>query len=349
MHNGGHCAVPRRTILLGGIAVLGGGAILGASPAWAAPGEPTIIDCDQWGARPAAWAVTIYRERPVKIIVHHTATPNVADTSVEAAMRLARGIQNYHMDVRGWPDTGQHFTISRGGHALEGRRGSLAALRSGNRHVEGAHCRGQNRVSVGIECEGTYIDGEPPQPLWDQLRVLCAYICRQYGIRPTELYGHRDYVDTACPGDRFYAMLPRLRSEVAGLLGQRLDIRSAVKLSWPLLRPGDRGPAVQAAQHLLRDAGMDWVVATGHFDIRTEFAVRMFQVSRGTEEVNGMIGGESWPLLARPVQPGEASEAALAVRLLAQAGGPTPEWSGVVDQRRWQELLQKVAPIPIAR
>ena len=48
------------------------------------------------------------------------------------------------------------------------------------------------------------VNADPPGPLWDSLRATCAYICAQYGIAPTELYGHRDYRNTICPGDRLY-------------------------------------------------------------------------------------------------------------------------------------------------
>jgi peptidoglycan hydrolase-like protein with peptidoglycan-binding domain len=129
---------------------------------------------------------------------------------------------------------------------------------------------------------------------------MCAYICRQYRIQPTELFGHRDFKDTACPGDVLYGMLPRLRKDVARLLGLRLGGAAVAKESWPLLRVADRGPEVLAAQHLLRAAGMAGVAADGRFDRRTADAVRTFQVVHRTEEVNGMIGGESWPLLVAP-------------------------------------------------
>ena len=126
------------------------------------------------------------------------------------------------MDRRGWLDTGQHFTVSRGGFAMEGRHRSLEIVRAGRQQVEGAHCTGQNVVAVGIENEGTYTSVDPPPALWNRLRDLCAWICNRYGIAPTELYGHRDFKNTACPGDRLYALLPRLRTEVAGVLGQRV-------------------------------------------------------------------------------------------------------------------------------
>jgi hypothetical protein len=150
-----------------------------------------------------------------RILVHHTATENTGDTSVEHARGWARFCQELHMG-HGWGDTGQHFTNSRGGVLLEGRHGSLDALIAGDRMVRGAHCPGQNSVAIGIENEGTYIGEEPPAAQWDALVWLCASVCGQYGIAPSEIDGHRDhYADTVCPGDRLYSMLPRLRAEVA--------------------------------------------------------------------------------------------------------------------------------------
>jgi len=328
--------VCRRSAILGGLVLTGTlGGLLRPVEALAAEGPP-IIDCDEWDARPNQDVVQVWNEPPVRIIVHHTATRNVEDVSQDAAEHIARMIQNFHMDRRGWIDTGQNFTISRGGYVLEGRHRSLEVLRAGRRHVVGAHCTGQNVVALGIENEGTYTTTKPPERLWERLRELCAYICHQYGIPPTEIAGHRDFKDTACPGDTLYGMLPDLRTEVAGLLGEHLSVQEARTESWPLLRPDDRGPAVQAAQHLLRAAGLADVRADGRFDLRTVAAVREFQHAHRTEEVNGMIGGESWPLLVSPGPRGQA-EVALAVRAL------TPDRavrvSALPGADEWKRLL----------
>jgi hypothetical protein len=278
----------------------------------------------------------VWDQPPVRIIVHHTATPNVEDYSRGAAEDVARRIQAFHMDRRGWIDTGQNFTISRGGFVLEGRHRSLEALRSGARHAEGAHCTGQNVEAVGIENEGTYTALTPPDRQWVRLRSMCAYICSQYGIAPTELAGHRDFKDTLCPGDAFYAMLPRLRTEVADLLGEPLSDRAARRASWPLLRPDSSGPAVQAAQHLLRAAGLTDVQPSGRFDERTAAAVRRYQQAHRTEEVNGLIGGETWPLLVT-AQGADQEEAALAVRALTPGGAVRASAYPVTDE--WKRLL----------
>jgi hypothetical protein len=259
---------------------------------------------------------------------------------LDAAVRLARSIQRFHMDTRGWPDTGQHFTVSRGGVVLEGRHRSLEFLRVGRRQVEGAHCTGQNAVALGIENEGTYTAVDPPAPLWDRLRELCAYLCGQYGIAPTEIYGHRDFKDTACPGDRLYGALPRLRKEVAGLLGRSL--KKAEVATWPLLRVADRGERVLAAQYLLRDAGVPGVVPDGRFTRAMADAVRDLQEARGfaddeTGRPTGMIGGQTWPALARPVRPGDG-DAARAVEVLLR-GRRAESLPDVVTPAVWQRLL----------
>ncbi|MFF4578820.1 peptidoglycan recognition family protein [Streptomyces sp. NPDC001389] len=180
---------------------------------------PRITDCDGWGAREASEPVVVLGARPERIIVHHTATANVSDYSQQRAHALARAIQTYHMDMQGWIDTGQHFTVSRGAFVLEGRHDSLAALGAGDRMVRGAHCVGQNSMAIGIENEGTYMTEEPPAAQFSALADLCAHVCRQYGVPASEIYGHRDFNSTSCPGDMLYAMLPKLRQEVARRVG----------------------------------------------------------------------------------------------------------------------------------
>lgn len=333
--------VTRRGVMLGGLAsgalLVGLGGVAEAVPT----AGPPIIDCDGWGARPNSRIVQVVRARPVKIIVHHTATANVEDYGRGAAEQIARAIQDFHMDRRGWIDSGQHFTISRGGFVLEGRRRSLEALRSGRKQVEGAHCTGQNLVSIGIENEGTYTGTGPPGILWDRLREMCAYVCSQYGIAPGEIFGHRDFKDTQCPGDILNGLLPRLRVEVGDLLGLRVTVSSSLQgPSWPLLREGDRGPVVLAAQHLLRAAGAHDLTPDGEFGPAMAAAVRRFQVEHATEEINGLIGGESWPLLTRSPASGD-DEALRAVAALGDGG--SARVPSTADETVWRELLSRAA------
>lgn len=175
--------------------------------------QPTIYGTDDWNAEPPREPIQILDRRPTKIIIHHTDTPNTDDLSRAHAFQLARTIQQWHFE-RGWRDSGHHFLISRGGYIMVGRHRSLPILENGNRHVLGAHCTGENETSVGIENEGRYGSATPPAALYNRLVHLCAYICQQYSISPSDIYAHRRYVATQCPGDQFVEMLPRLREDV---------------------------------------------------------------------------------------------------------------------------------------
>lgn len=211
----------RRSLLRGAV-LLGVGAaattvpvLTAAGPAQAQVATPTIHGRSAWNARSPRSPVTIRNHRPNKIIVHHTATANQSDTSLARAFSLSRGIQNHHMDSNGWIDTGQQFTISRGGHIMEGRHRSLPTLQGGSTFVHGAHAGSQNSQSIGIENEGTYTSATPPGALYNSLVQTCAYICQQYGINPSQIFGHRDFGSTQCPGNVLYGMLPQLRNDVA--------------------------------------------------------------------------------------------------------------------------------------
>ncbi|MFD0856321.1 peptidoglycan recognition family protein, partial [Actinomadura adrarensis] len=176
---------------------------------------PLIHPAEEWGAREPHREARLAEGSPRYIVIHHTSTPNNDDVSLARAKRLARGIQNAHMNDRGWPDTGQHFTINRGGHILEGRHGSLAAALEGN-FVIGTHARQANPYSVGIECEGTYNTVMPPRELLASLVRMCTWLCVQYDLDPHEaIVPHRKFSDTDCCGDKFAPTLPRLREEVA--------------------------------------------------------------------------------------------------------------------------------------
>ncbi len=207
----------RRNVFRGAV-VIGAGTVLPPLLAEPALAAPVIASCATWGARNPSSTLTQLATNPNKIIIHHTATPNSTDYSQAHAYALARSIQNHHMDNNGWSDTGQNFTVSRGGYIMEGRHYSLSKLTAGSGFVTSAHCPGQNTTGVGIENEGTYTSLTPPTVLWDKLVDLCVYICQRYGISSSQIYGHRDFVATACPGDAFYAQLPALKAAVQAKL-----------------------------------------------------------------------------------------------------------------------------------
>ncbi|ADD41625.1 peptidoglycan recognition protein family protein [Stackebrandtia nassauensis] len=214
----------RRNLLRGAIVVgagtaVGGAALLTTSVAHADAKAPEITSCADWGAREPSGELTQLDANPTKIVIHHTASGNSGGEDQESSNAFAREVQSWHMDGNGWSDTGQHFTVTRGGFALEGRHTSLQHLTDGAGFVQGAHSPGANTDGVGIENQGTFTDSLPPEALYNKLVELCAYICTQWGIDPKEIYGHRDFYNTECPGQAFYDQLPKLREDVAAAVG----------------------------------------------------------------------------------------------------------------------------------
>jgi hypothetical protein len=181
---------------------------------------PKIYTRKEWGADSPKRPPRLLDRPPDHIIVHHTATPNASDTSRAHAFGLSRQIQRFHMGTRGWDDIGEQLTISRGGLIMEGRAGSLQAI-ANNGLVVGAQSLHHNRHTLGIENEGTYIKDDVPAKLWKSLVEVCAWLCAAHELDPaTAIVGHRDYNSTDCPGDVLYRRLPRLRKEVARVIGR---------------------------------------------------------------------------------------------------------------------------------
>ena len=322
-----HFKVSRRAVLIGGLGFAG--TLLAAcnltpsvSDVPDEPGlealvvtTPTIAGTATWLARASSTPVTLTGARPDKIIVHHTENQNGTDVSQARAYALARQIQAYHMDSNGWIDSGQHFTVSRGGYITEGRHRSLETLQGGTNMVSGAHCPGQNNIGIGIENEGTYQTVAPPAALYNQLVTLCAYICQQYDLPADRIYGHRDFYNTDCPGDVLYDKIAQLRRDVA----TRIGASARVSRPWTTVRKGNSGERIKTLQYLLRARGYG-LTPDGAFGTGTESAVKSFQTARGLG-ADGVVGRYTWEALLLNAQNGSSGDAVRAVQSQLAARG----------------------------
>ncbi|HZM81879.1 MAG TPA: N-acetylmuramoyl-L-alanine amidase [Candidatus Limnocylindrales bacterium] len=318
--------------------------------AGAVPSEmfPWIIDCDSWGARPPTSPVVLRQGTTRKIIVHHTAYPNTTDYSREQAIWLARDIQRLHQDVNAFADSGQHFTISRGGFVLEGRHRSLETLETGLAQVQGAHCPGRNHDSIGIENEGTYITETPTQALWDSLVRLCVTICQQYHIKAHNIFGHWDFRATQCPGIAFYRQFPQLRRDVAVALGTRLD--EVPERTWPDIYNAIGGPVTNLAQYLLRNAGYA-IVPTGVWSSAMTLAIQDWQTRHGlTVSPDGTMTAETWETLAPELDKDATGDAVSALQsILIPKGHDDLVINGEFDNatKHAVKFLQQLHGLPV--
>lgn len=305
-------------------------ALPGTASAVPSPEFPWIIDCDSWGARPPSSTIQITGNTTNKIILHHMAFPNVTDYSRDHAVQLARDCQNLHMDTNGWADTGQHFTVSRGGYVMEGRHRSLETLVTGEHQVVSAHCPGENGNAIGIENEGTYITETPPQALLDSLVQLCVAVCRQFDLNAWDIFGHWDFRLTDCPGIAFYARFPVIRTRVLHAMG--VTASAAPARRWPDIWRFVDSPVVQVGQYLLDNAGYA-LTADGVFGYDMNAALADFQTRSGIPVTpDATFDTATWEALAPPLGKHASGLPVTALQfMLARKGYPEVTASGEFD------------------
>jgi len=146
--------------------------------------------------------------RIYRITVHHSAVV-LRRTDVGSARSAIRHIQKEHMDGRGYGDIGYHYLIDPSGRIWAGRELKF----------QGAHARGRhNEGNIGICVLGSFVRGRDGQaPTVAQVHSLTALVellRKQFVIPPTQLHTHREFVATACPGDRLQAVVDRLRGNL---------------------------------------------------------------------------------------------------------------------------------------
>jgi hypothetical protein len=179
--------------------------------------SPKIYTTAEWGAVPKS----VKTSKPAAgILLHHMVyanrVPLTGDAERDKAFAIARRCQKDHLAQK-WSDTGQHFTISRGGVILEGRHGSLAKAKLG-KVVQAAHAgKGKglfNNTWFGIENEGTYhLQLLMTDEQWDALVELCAWLSFWGAFDSQNIRGHGEITATQCPG-LLQGKIDELRSAV---------------------------------------------------------------------------------------------------------------------------------------
>jgi hypothetical protein len=239
-----------------------------------------LVNRQAWGARsPKSPLQTLARTEGVK--VHYTGD-HVDPAMVDHHGRcgdLVQGIQNFHMDGRGWLDIGYTALVCPHGYVFEGR---------GLHHLPAANGTGLNSGHYAV-CGMVGTSGlvDPSDAMLNGIRDAIEWL-RAQGDAGTEIKGHRDGYSTDCPGPKLYAWVK------AGAP------RPGDPLPWPgqLLKLGSQGGPVRWVQRLLNGKldGPDLEV-DGVYGPKTEASVRIYQAKHGLD-VDGIVGRRTWDSLA---------------------------------------------------
>ena len=207
-----HGLIDRRTFLRLGLF----GAVAGwlARPAAAASARsmaPRSV-MDRLGAqmgiiRRSAWArapISLARLRAAdpytRITLHHTGTQALRMTAPNLVAQEISNVQGAHL-AQHYGDIAYHLIIDYAGRVWEGR--SLA--------YEGAHTLNANEGNIGVMLLGNFERQDPSAAQLATQANLVALLRRQYRIRASRIYGHRDLSPSVCPGGRLYPYVAQLR------------------------------------------------------------------------------------------------------------------------------------------
>ncbi|EAP97508.1 hypothetical protein JNB_18598 [Janibacter sp. HTCC2649] len=176
---------------------------------------PTILTRAAWGAdeslrkgEPSYGAVK-------GEVVHHTVNANTY--AADQVPSIIRAIYDYHVNHNGWNDIGYNFLIDRFGRTWEGRYGGIA------RPVVGAHSPGVNSWTTSAAAIGTFTSSGTtvPTAITTAYTKLFAWKASLHQLDPDwtvnlggktqrSISGHRDNVETECPGAALYARIPAI-------------------------------------------------------------------------------------------------------------------------------------------
>lgn len=279
---------------------------------------------EDWGARDTR--CDTLNESKQRIAIHHT----VSNPMMEPAAAL-RGIQNFHMDTRGWCDVGYHFLVSLDGRVWEGR--PIRYL--------GAHVGGHNTDNIGVSFIGCFhpsggCESFPPQVPPDEMvqagADVVAGLAQIYdiAITPDSVKGHRDHsgASTSCPGDHLHARLDDIRANGSvtppdGYYGARF-----VQQSFPLAsQPFEVAPREQVTGFFeLENVGNEPWVPDETFLAPTE-----------PRDADSVLAGPDWPSPTRAATvdavtaPGETGRFSFTLQA-PMAPGDYPQYFSLVQE-----------------
>lgn len=242
--------------------------------------RPPIIARGDWGAERAYGGVdrgttewTPDYQTVRHVIIHHSETPSFRDPLVEI-----RSIHYYHAVTRGWGDIGYNYLVDFLGNVYEGR--------AGGENVIGGHAFQYAQGSAGICSMGSFsLKTSTPEAIagltwitaW-AARNLDPLARRDFHEKPNlpTICGHRDVVNSACPGDGLYADLPTIRWAVSDVIAGAREV-----LNDPDYSPG------QTVETTVADGNLRSLPGTGQTVAATLPIAFVLNITDGPATVDG--------------------------------------------------------------
>jgi hypothetical protein len=196
--------------------------------------QPAVVTRAQWGADESMKGPDPQQFAPIRrLSLHHTAGDEGPDPAA-----TVRAIYAFHTQYNHWNDIGYNFLVDSSGRIYEGRyaREYLPGeIPTGETRdglgVIGAHTASNNTGTVGVALLGDFSQGaRPTSAAIAAAERIFAWKADRHDIdtlgtttwttgEKSTLIGHRDAVNTTCPGQTLYDQLPGMRQRIAAAVG----------------------------------------------------------------------------------------------------------------------------------
>jgi hypothetical protein len=170
------------------------------------PPELNLVKRVDWGWKPLQ--KTLPEHTITKITLHHG---GVEFTSGKDPIEYIKNLQDWSRAEKEWIDIPYHYLIDLDGIIYEARPIIFPGDTNTDYDVR-AHCL--------ICVIGNYEIQTLSQKQLDAVVDLCYFFADTYDIPVSEIMGHKDYTETACPGQDLYKYIAdgSIRSKVDSML-----------------------------------------------------------------------------------------------------------------------------------
>ncbi|MEV0822559.1 peptidoglycan recognition protein family protein [Nonomuraea rubra] len=241
-----------------------------------------LITREQWqGRRPRE--VTRLTVAPDGVKVHYlagTVSPELVHDH-RLCVDLVQEVQGWHMDGRGWNDTGYTALVCPHRAVFEAR---------GPWVLPSANGSGLNAGHYALACLlGEHGLVTPPQGMLDGLADGIRWL-RAEGGAGRDILGHRDGYATECPGDPLYRVVKRWQREGLPPAGPVRVPPFARILKYPPLMTGDD---VRTWQQQMRRRG--WAIGVdGKFGPASKAVAAAFAKEKKIVSISGQVNKAVW-------------------------------------------------------
>jgi hypothetical protein len=157
-----------------------------------------LITRDQWGARDRRSLTPLNGKDVFGMAIHYSGALGERKDDHAACDEIVRGIQAYHMDTQRWADIAYNWLICCHGYVFEGRGWDVRSAANGTNDANDhwlANC------FLGGDKEGR---DDVTKLGRDAIRAVSQQCDNRYVFGNLNK-GHRDFKNTACPGNELYA------------------------------------------------------------------------------------------------------------------------------------------------